>query len=44
MFILTVKTDVNYQAKQNDDAKIYFVWLLQYVIKKSPAHTKRMTV
>ena len=32
MFILTVKTDVNYQFKRNDDNKIHFVWLLEYVI------------
>lgn len=43
MFIRTDKTDVNYQAQWNDDAKIYFVWLLEYVIKKSSAHMKRMS-
>jgi hypothetical protein len=41
MFIMTVKTDVDYQAQRNDDANIYFVWLSEYVIKKSSAHMKR---
>jgi len=41
MFIMTVKTDVNYQAQRNDDTKIYFVWLPEYVLKKSSAHMKK---